>query len=154
MSKRYNLVTCSAGGILVLSLLLFGSRLAQADSGQDDSNRTMTIEVKKTITFEARVGGCEANLALEYWQKGDQADVEMVLNNAECPASSGEFTIQVRYRTEDGELVTDEYPEEWSRDDDQPIEMSRLYPIGDGVDLIRVRSRRLSCTCTAPTPAP
>ena len=154
MSKRYNLVACSAGGILVLSLLLFGSRPAQADSGQDDSNRTMTIEVKKTITFEARVGGCEANLALEYWQKGDQAEVDMVLNNNECPASSGEFTIQVRYRTEDGELVTDEYPEMWSRDDDQPLEMSRLYPIGDNVDLIRVRSRRLSCTCTAPPPTP
>ena len=154
MSKRYNLVACSAGGILVLSLLLFGSRPAQADSGQDDSNRTMTIEVKKTITFEARVGGCEANLSLEYWQKGDQAEVDMVLNNNECPASSGEFTIQVRYRTEDGELVTDEYPEMWSRDDDQPLEMSRLYPIGDNVDLIRVRSRRLSCTCTAPPPAP
>ena len=146
MSKRYNLVACSAGGILVLSLLLFGSRPAQADSGQDDSNRTMTIEVKKTITFEARVGGCEANLSLEYWQTGDQAEVDMVLNNNECPASSGEFTIQVRYRTEDGELVTDEYPEMWSRDDDQPLEMSRLYPIGDNVDLIRVRSRRLSCT--------
>ena len=154
MSKRYNLVACSAGGILVLSLLLFGSRPAQADSGQDDSNRTMTIEVKKTITFEARVGGCEANLSLEYWQKGDQAEVDMVLNNNECPASSGEFTIQVRYRTEDGELVTDEYPEMWSRDDDQPLEMSRLYPIGDNVDLIRVRSRRLSCTCTAPPPTP
>ena len=154
MSKRYNLVTCSAGGILVLSLLLFGSRPAQADSGQDDSNRTMTIEVKKTITFEARVGGCEANLSLEYWQKGDQAEVDMVLNNTECPASSGEFTIQVRYRAEDGELVTDEYPERWSRDDDQPLEMSRLYSIGDNVDLVRVRSRRLSCTCTAPPPAP
>ena len=99
--------------------------------------------------MEKRVGGCKARLAIEYWQKGDVADVQMVLHNDECAASHGDFTIELRVRNDDGELASEEYAEAWARADDQPVAMSRLYPIGDDVDLIRVRSSGLSCTCDA-----
>ena len=127
-------------------LALVGAQLAHA---QDDesSNRTMTIELRKTITMEERVGGCNARLAIEYWQKGDVADVKMVLNNDECAASHGDFTIEVRVRDDDGELSSEKFAEVWAREDDRPLAISRLYRIGDDVDLIRVRSSGLSCTC-------
>lgn len=125
---------------------IIGGGLARAQE-DEPSNRTMTIELRKTITMEKRVGGCKARLAIEYWQKGDVADVQMVLNNNECAASHGDFTIEVRVRNDEGELSSDEYAEVWARNDDRPVAMSRLYPIGDDVDLIRVRSSGLSCTC-------
>ncbi len=132
-----------------LALLAAGTSTSAADGPQEaDAERTMAIELKNTVTLEARMGGCEANLALEYLQKGNQAEVEIVVNNDECAASSGDFTILVRYRHDNGEVFNDEFPETWSRDDDQPVLISRLYPIGDEVDLIRVRSRGLNCTCT------
>lgn len=114
----------------------------------------MTIELRKTITMQKRVGGCEAKLAIEYWQKGDMADVQMVLSNEECAASHGEFSIEVRVRNDEGELSSDSYAEVWSRSDDQPVTISRLYPIGDDVDLIRVRSNGLSCECDNETDEP
>ena len=134
--------------LMVTSLLQGGMTTAMADAQQnDEANRTLTIELKNTITLEARLGGCEAKLALEYLQKGDLAEVEIEIDNTECAASYGDFTVHVRYRHESGEMHTAEFPETWSRDDGQPVRLSRLYPIGDDVDLVRVRSRGLSCTC-------
>jgi hypothetical protein len=132
-------------GLYLLGLCGFGSPVLAQD--EPASTRTMTIELKKTLTIEERLGGCEARLAIEYWQKGDLADVRMVVTNEECGASHGEFLIRLMLRNDAGETIDEEFPETWSRDDDQPLSMARLYPIGDGVDLIRVRSRGLSCTC-------
>ncbi len=114
---------------------------------QDSESRSMEIKVSKTIKLEHRAGGCKANLQLEYWQKGDVAEVQSVLTNPECAASSGEYTLRVRYRDNDGEVRTDEYPETWSRADAEPIQSKKQYSIGDDVDLVRVRSRGLSCIC-------
>lgn len=133
---------------LVAAMLLIATQPLLAEGSQDsDDKRTLDIKIKNTVTLEARLGGCEAKLALEYLQKGDQAEVGIEINNDECAASYGDFTIYVRYRHDNGEMFTDEFPETWSREDDQPVKMSRLYPIGDDVDLIRVRSRGLNCSC-------
>ena len=135
-----------------LCVLLYGASLAQdADNGGNDEDDpdTLTIEFSKTIKMEKHLGGCNANLQMEYWQKGDTAEVTSTLLNPECGASSGDYTIQVRYRRDDGETLTDEYEETWAREDSEPIVTTRRYPIGDNVDLIRVRSRGLSCSCDA-----
>ena len=150
-------MTCNAiapvpriAATFVVGILLVATTPSLAEAPQDsDAKRTLNIELKNTVTLEARLGGCEAKLALEYLQKGDQAEVDIEINNDECAASHGDFSIHVRYRHDNGEMFTDEFPESWSREDDQPIKMSRLYPIGDEVDLIRVRSRGLNCSCGA-----
>ena len=136
--------------LAMFCVLLHDAGLAQdADDGGNDKSDpdTLTIEFSKTMKMEKRLGGCKANLQLEYWQKGDAAEVTSTLLNPECGASSGVYTVQIRYRRDDGETLTDDYRETWSREDSEPIVTTRLYPIGDNVDLIRVRSRGLSCSC-------
>ncbi len=96
-----------------LSLLVGTLALAADDPQDSDERRTLDIELKNTVTLEARLGGCEAKLALEYLQKGDQAEVEIEVNNDECAASYGDFTVHVRYRHDNGEMFTDEFPETW-----------------------------------------
>lgn len=109
----------------------------------------MEIRTSNTIRMEMHAGGCQANLALDYWQKGHLAEVQATVNNEECAASQGDFALHVTYRDSDGAVTTDEHPESWARDDDQAVEISREYEIGHGVDLVRVRSRGLSCSCSA-----
>lgn len=134
---------------LALAMTSAGA-LAQESTGRgdkDDKRQSLDIEFSKTITMEMRLGGCEASLRLEYWQKGDVAEVTSTLTNPECGASQGDYRMLVRYRDDNGELHTDEYDETWERDDTAPIVVTRRYPIGDDVDLVRVTSRGLSCSC-------
>lgn len=134
--------------VLLLATLMSGLTIAQDGEGKKKGANSLDIEFSKTITMEMRLGGCEAKLQMEYWQKGDVAEVTSTLDNPECGASSGDYQMRVRYRGDDGELQTDEYEETWERDDAQPIVTTKRYPIGDDVDLVRVTSRGLSCTCT------
>lgn len=139
----------TATSVLLLATLMSGLAIAQESSGKKEKKGTdsLDIEFSKTITMEMRLGGCEAKLQMEYWQKGDVAEVKSTLDNPECGASSGDYQMRVRYRGADGKLQTDEYDETWERDDAQPIVTTKRYPIGDDVDLVRVTSRGLSCTC-------
>ena len=130
------------------------SCLAGAQESAPPEERKLTIEFSKTIEMEKRLGGCKANLELEYWQKGDVAEVESTLTNAECGPSSGDYTIRIRYRDDDGEVTTDDHPERWERSDASPVVRAVRYPIGSDVDLISVRSRGLSCTCADESTAP
>jgi hypothetical protein len=40
-----------------------------------------------------------------------------------------------------------EFFESWQRQDDQPVKFSATYPIGENVDLLRVRPTQSRCTC-------
>lgn len=142
----------STAVILGLALMANYGTLAQDSVQSEDKageSDAMTIEFSKTIKMEKRLGGCEAKLQMEYWQKGDMAEVTSILSNPECAASSGDYKVFVRYRNADGDMQTNEYQETWARDDAEPIVTTRQYRIGDDVDLIRVRSRGLSCSCSA-----
>jgi len=90
---------------------------------------------------------CQANASIEYVQNDDVANVSGEIKNEDCAASGGEFTINVRYRDSDGELQDINFAEIWQREDDRPIAFEREYLIGKNVDLIRVRTRKLNCTC-------
>ena len=111
--------------------------------------KSETKEFSKSVDIELEYvsDDCEAKLNLEYFQRGDKAQVNSTLTNPQCDASFGSYTIQVRYRGEDQELQTTNYEERWSREDAEPIVASNQYFIGDNVDLVRVRSRSLTCTC-------
>jgi len=94
---------------------------------------------------------CDATIALEYTQRDTVVSVEGSIENGTCAASGGDYTIVVSFRGETGELKTLEFGETWQRSDDQPVEFSTDYKIGENADLVGVRSRRLRCVC-ADTP--
>jgi hypothetical protein len=90
---------------------------------------------------------CETRIAVEYFQRDTIARVNGVIENETCAASSGQYEIEVRVKNENGEIQTLEVGESWQRDDDQPVEFTADYPIGENVELITLRSRGLRCIC-------
>ena len=93
---------------------------------------------------------CEAKLLIEYYQKGTDAHVNSELTNDSCGASSGDYTIHVRYKDAQGEIKLLEFEETWAREDDAKWISERDYFIEDDVDIIRVKARGLSCMCKKP----
>jgi len=43
-----------------------------------------------------------------------------------------------------------EFSETWQRNDNENVTFAADYPIGDNVELVSARVRRLSCTCADP----
>ena len=90
---------------------------------------------------------CAATMSLEYEQRNTVARASGTIENPQCAASHGEYTLVVTVRDANGELKTLEFKERWRRVDAKDVELMRDYGIGDNVDLVRVRARGLSCTC-------
>jgi hypothetical protein len=107
-----------------------------------------TFEKHIPVKLEYGAGGCKVELRLEYYQKGADAHVKTMLSNEACGASSGNYTIRIRYKDAQGELGLTEFEEAWNRDDDGMVVNEKEYFVGDDVDIVRVNSRRLSCSCT------
>ncbi len=128
--------------------LLFTSAAADRQTKANSTTFSKTFELKT----EQRTTACEATAALEYFQRGTEADVETTIENVDCEASSGTFTIEATVRA-DGQKDSAKlsFPETWSRDTDEPVEISKRYPIGDNVDLLRVKVRKLRCECSEET---
>jgi hypothetical protein len=95
------------------------------------------------------IANCEATILFEYSQRGSNARVSGEIENPTCAASEGSFTVSLRTSNDNFEQTTLDFEESWQRDDDQPVAFSRDYPIGDNVDLIRVRTSKAVCKCTA-----
>ena len=124
---------------------------AQAAFAQDDGPKKHH-ELKYEITFNRTPPArsrCKASLELAYQQKDTLAVVDATLNNADCAASSGEYTVLIRYRDQNSEQQSIEVPVTWERDDDQTIVTRAEYVIGENVDLVNVRPRRVRCLCAA-----
>jgi hypothetical protein len=91
---------------------------------------------------------CSAGIPLfSYAQKDTTASFEGTLENTGCAASSGEYVVAITIRDDKGELQTLEFTTAWQRNDAEPLALEANYPIGENVDLLRVRARRVSCTC-------
>lgn len=60
----------------------------------------------------------------------------------------------VSFRDANGEIQTREFAETWQRSDDAALVLETDYPIGENVDLSRVRTRRNTCTCVEAVEAP
>ncbi len=124
-----------------------------------DGRRTTIEHELPATTRELRMAlppskRCSADISLSYIQKDTLASVEGSLGNAVCAASSGDYTLAISIRDENGETQTLEFTEVWQRTDDQPVVLEGEYPIGANVDLMRVRTRRASCTCAEAPAAP
>jgi len=131
----------------LLLLLVFAGRLP-AQEQADDSDKPIQMKM------EYQPNACKAQLAVEYFQRGDKAHVKTELTNEDCAASAGSYTIRVRIRGADGEIKSTDHPETWKRSDESSVATEKDYFIGDDVDLINVRSRNLKCECAIESAEP
>jgi len=132
-------------GRLMAALVLLASTATLA--GETEAN---SVEFSKT--FEMKVEHesalCASTASVDYFQRGAEAELEATIDNHDCAASSGEFVVEVTIRA-DGTDASEKlkFPETWSRDDDSSVIVKRRYPIGDDTDLLRVKVRKMRCTC-------
>jgi hypothetical protein len=105
------------------------------------------FERQVPVTLEYDQGGCAATLSLEYYQKGTDAHVISTLRNTQCAASYGTYTIRIKFRPDEGEPGEVQFEETWSRDDDADIVTEKDYYVGDALEVRRVSSSKLKCTC-------
>jgi hypothetical protein len=126
------------------------TRASQCGDGEtavesEQKEITLTLELPAIVTAQ-----CKAALSIEYLQLGAIAKVDGVIENKDCAASGGEYTIEARVRDGSGETQKLDFSESWQRTDDQPVNFSAEYPIGDNVELLRIRTSGLRCECAGP----
>jgi hypothetical protein len=90
---------------------------------------------------------CSATTTTEYLQLNAIARVNSTLKISDCTVASGAFSVALRIRDESGAEKPVEFNETWQRSDAQDVKFAADYPIGENVELLSVRMRRLSCTC-------
>ncbi len=132
-----------------------GSSRARRDC--DPSQVVVTVEQNVTFSIEAPTliaPQCSATIEIRYSQRNTLANVEGTIAHADCAASTGEYKITATVRDEKLDVKALEFVEAWQRNDDRPVTLRADYPIGENVDLLRVRARETRCTCVDTLAAP
>jgi hypothetical protein len=93
---------------------------------------------------------CAATTTTEYQQRNTSARVDGAIAISDCTAAAGAYEVAVRIKDESGEDRVLEFSERWQRNDDRDVSFSADYPIGENVELVSVRLRNLTCTCSDP----
>ena len=133
---------------LTLVILLTPSLVWAEPENSDTNTASRTIELR----LESKSRQCQALASLEYFQRGAEAEVETRIHTDDCGAASGGYVVNITVRGDDDkEPRILRFEESWERSDDGPVETLRRYPIGDDVDLLRLKSRKLSCECADTT---
>jgi hypothetical protein len=105
-------------------------------------------EIDASVEFPGLKGvQCAATIEVAYTQRDINVGVEGTIAHNTCGASSGDYKLVVSVRNQNRELQTLEFFESWQRQDDQPVRFSGVYPIGENVDVVRVRTVQSRCTC-------
>jgi hypothetical protein len=127
-----------------------GGLASRIQKNEDDAN-TLIIENKITTSFtipEITLIPCQATVSLGYYQRNTLARVETSIENNSCLAGSGSLEISATIRDENGNTSTLAFPEQWQQNGDTKMEFVRDYPIGENVELLRVRSSKIKCDCS------
>ena len=131
--------------LVAAALLLAAPGLA--DREREVSN-TATISNTVEMKLETDSNLCQATASMDYFQRGAEAQVETSIDTDECGPAEGTYIVKITVRGDgDEEPRVLDFEETWERGDDMPVESMKRYPIGDDVDLLRVKTRKLSCTC-------
>ena len=145
--------------VILLAILVSSSSLAQ---GHYEATAEKSIEIQRSseyqveseefekrvpVTLEYNTVACKADLRLEYLQKGLNAHVKTTLSNEECDASFGNYIVRIRYKDAQGEIDQVEFEETWIRNGDADVTSEKDYFVGDDIDIVRINTRRLSCSC-------
>lgn len=117
--------------------------------------KQVVVRIEKEVDFSLEVPApkaaqCVATIEIAYTQRDTSVGVEGTIANNVCAASGGEYKLLVSVRGGGGVQVL-EFLESWLRQDDQPVHFSKVYPIGEDVDLLRVRPTQVRCTCADET---
>jgi hypothetical protein len=96
---------------------------------------------------EVRLSSCLPAIALGYDQRNNVAKVDGTIDTAQCAATSGDIELTVSIRDAAGALQTLKFTQHWQREGDPSIVFEAEYPIGENVDLVRVRARGSRCAC-------
>lgn len=129
-----------------LAFLGFGTT-ADAQEQLEHSAESAEFQIKVPVEVHYGADACAARLALEYYQKNTDAHVTATLTNPTCAASEGSYVLRIRYRRDSGESEQIEFEETWSRDDDANIVTEKVYPVGEDLQITRIRSAKLRCYC-------
>lgn len=130
------------------------TRKSNCEVGTEPSTVRHEQELKISIEIPAlQSTQCSATTTTEYLQLNTIARVNSKIQITDCTAASGTFTIAARVRDESGEDKQLEFNETWERSDDQEVQFTADYPIGENVELRSVRVRGLRCTCADGAPA-
>lgn len=130
---------------------------SRARESCEPTTTVVTTESKISFSLEPpalNTTYCAVTIEIAYTQRDTVASVEGTIHNTDCAASSGEYKVLVVTRSEDSQLTTREFLDSWQRDDEQPVTFNNRYPIGENVDLIRVRAQQTRCTCAAAPEGP
>jgi hypothetical protein len=158
--KQIHLVRLSGRGInAVASCIVLLTTFGMISTVSAQAGRTFTMPSPEIILVPTEPEGaaapqvilvtrtCSSEVNITYEQRNTLARVEGIVESSSCPASHGEYTFVIGIRDENNEQSTLEFTETWQRDDDEPLSFVKEYPIGENVDLTRVRLRSLRCSC-------
>ena len=123
-----------------------------------EREKEQTLELKGEIKYEYKLSltptltqpACRAEVSISYVPMYDKVRVETTVENDDCAASSGDYRLQLRTRGHDGEVLTEELNESWSRADVLRVETTKIYPLDIDRELVWVRvrtSRKTNCRC-------
>lgn len=126
---------------------VFGTLGDRVGNDDDEAEVRFENEITTRISIpEQQFVPCQATVGLSYYQRNTLARVEVDIRHPSCPAASGEVEIVASVRPDGGENRQLVFPEQWALENGM-VTLVRDYPIGENVELTRVRSRRVTCTC-------
>ena len=150
---------------VLIILLMFSSTSAFGQSSMDwinDKQRgtkkekilTPGINIETELIIKApeeeKSLVCTGEVSLLYSQLDTIVEVETEINNEDCGASFGNYTLRIKTRNEAGETTTTNHTESWSRENSNPVSLVKNYSMNGDVDLASVRVRASFndlCTC-------
>jgi hypothetical protein len=129
-----------------------GSRVRENCDAPETETVRLEQEIKLSFMLNAPppIKQCGATTTTAYQQRDTVARVNSTLEIRDCTAASGTFTVAIVVKHEDGTEEPLEFRETWQRSDDQNVIFTADYPIGENMELGRVRLSGLTCTCADP----
>ena len=131
-----------------------GGLASRIQKNEADAN-TLSIENKITTSFtipEIKLIPCQASISLAYYQRNTFAHVETSIENKSCIVGAGSLEISATIRDENSNTSTLAFPKQWQQNGDTKLEFVDDYPIGENVELLRVRSSKIKCDCSKSIP--
>jgi hypothetical protein len=128
------------------------SRLSAND--QDEKRIILESEITMRASIpERQVLTCQATVRLSFDQRNTVARVDGDIQHEACPASSGEFEVQVSFRDAAGDMQRQSFSETWQREHGESLAFTRDYRMGEETSLSQVTARNIRCSCGVPAQA-
>jgi hypothetical protein len=117
-----------------------------------DPRKSVVARTENEVTFSIELPQlkpvqCASSIEIAYTQADTVVNVDGTIENHDCAASSGDYKVVVSVRDERLDVKRLEFLGSWERQDDQPVKFTSSYPIGENVEVTRVRTVSSHCTC-------